>query len=66
MLAEPAETAHLRGPKRHAKTDKTDSRHLRMLVADGRVPLSWIPPRQACELRALLQLYRDQIGRAHV
>src|SRR5207244_4309574 len=45
LLAEPAETAHLRGPKRHAKTDKTDSRHLRMLVADGRVPLSWIPPR---------------------
>src|SRR6266700_3673823 len=30
-----------------------------MLVADGRVPLSWIPPRQVCELRALLQLYRD-------
>ena len=59
LLAEPAETAHLRGPKRHAKTDKTDSRHLRMLVADGRVPLSWIPPRQVCELRALLQLYRD-------
>ena len=29
LLAEPAETAHLRGPKRHAKTDKTDSRHLR-------------------------------------
>jgi len=40
LLAEPAEIAHLRGPKRHAKTDKTDSRHLRMLVADGRVPLS--------------------------
>jgi transposase len=59
LLAEPAETAHLRGPKRHAKTDKTDSRHLRMLVADGRVPLSWIPPRQVRELRALLQLYRD-------
>ena len=30
-----------------------------MLVADGRVPRSWIPPRQVCELRALLQLYRD-------
>jgi transposase len=59
LLAEPAETAHLRGPKRHAKTGKTDSRHLRMLVADGRVPLSWIPPRQVRELRALLQLYRD-------
>ena len=59
LLAEPAGTAHLRGPERHAKTGKTDSRHLRMLVAGGRVPLSWIPPRQVCELRALLQLYRD-------
>jgi len=26
-LAEPADTAALRGRKRHAKTDKTDSRH---------------------------------------
>ncbi len=59
LLAEPAQTAHLRGPKKHAKTDKTDARHLRVLVADGKVPCSWIPPEQACELRALLQLYRD-------
>jgi transposase len=59
LLAEPAETAQLRGPKKRAKTDKTDSRHLRTLVADGKVPASWIPPEQACELRALLQLYRD-------
>jgi transposase len=64
LLAEPAETAHSRGPKMHAKTDKTDSRHLRMLVADGKVPVSWIPPGQACELRALLQLYRD-LGEEH-
>jgi transposase len=28
-LAEPADTAALRGKKRHAKTDKTDTRHLR-------------------------------------
>jgi transposase len=28
-------------------------------VAEGRVPASWIPPQQVCELRALLQLYRD-------
>jgi transposase len=59
LLAEPAETAHLRGPKQHAKTDKTDSRHLRILVADGKVPTSWIPPEQACEPRVLLQLYQD-------
>src|SRR5256885_624438 len=37
-LAEPADTAFARGRKRHAKTDKTDSRHLRQLLADGRLP----------------------------
>lgn len=62
QLAEPAETAHQRGPKRRAKTDKTDktdARHLRTLLAQGRVPQSWIPPEQVTELRAVLQLYRD-------
>jgi transposase len=59
LLAEPAETAQLRGPKRRAKTDRTDARHLRTLVAEDRVPLSWIPPEQVNEMRALLQLYRD-------
>ena len=37
-LAEPADTAFARGRKRHAKTDKTDCRHLRMLLAEGRLP----------------------------
>ena len=37
-LAEPADTAFARGRKRHAKTDKTDARHLRMLLAEGRLP----------------------------
>ena len=46
LLAELAETAHQRGPKKRAKTDKTDARHLRALVAEGRVPASWIPPEQ--------------------
>jgi transposase len=59
LLAEPAETAHQRGPKKRAKTDKADARRLRELVVDGRVPVSWIPPGQVNELRALLQLYRD-------
>jgi transposase len=59
VLAEPAETADLRGSKKRAKTDRTDARHLRTLVADGRVPASWIPPAQVLELRALLQLYLD-------
>ena len=34
-LAEPADTAFARGRKRHAKTD---CRHLRMLLAEGRLP----------------------------
>ena len=59
LLAEPAETAHQRGPKKRAKTDKADARHLRTLVTEGRVPISWIPPEQVTELQALLQLYRD-------
>ena len=33
-----------RGRKRHAKTDKTDCRHLRMLLAEGRLPECWVPP----------------------
>ena len=45
-LAEPADTAAARGPKRRAKTDRTDARHLRELLAGGRLPESWIPPAQ--------------------
>jgi transposase len=45
-LAEPADTAAARGPKRRAKTDRTDARHLRELLAGGRLPESWIPPEQ--------------------
>jgi hypothetical protein len=50
-----ADTAALRGRKRHAKTDKTDARHLRTLVAEGRLPECWIPPAQILEYRALLR-----------
>jgi transposase len=58
-LAEPADTAFARGRKRHAKTDKTDSRHLRQLLAEGRLPECWIPPAQVLEARALLEAYHD-------
>ena len=58
-LAEPADTAFARGRKRHAKTDKTDSRHLRMLLAEGWLPECWIPPGRILECRALLELYHD-------
>jgi transposase len=58
-LAEPADTAFARGRKRHAKTDKTDSRHLRQLLAEGRLPECWVPPAQVLEARALLETYHD-------
>src|SRR5437867_10192705 len=58
-LAEPAGTAFGRGRKRHAKTGKTDARHLRMLLAEGRLPECWIPPGRILEARALLELYHD-------
>lgn len=57
-LAEPADTAALRGRKRHAKTDRTDARHLRQVLTDGRLPECWIPPGHVLECRALLELYR--------
>src|SRR5246500_5431398 len=56
-LAEPADTAFARGRKRHAKTDKTDCRHLRMLLAEGRLPECWIPPGRILECRAVLETY---------
>jgi transposase len=58
-VAEPADTAFARGRKRHAKTDKTDSRHLRELLAEGRLPECWIPPGHILECRALLETYHD-------
>jgi transposase len=58
-VAEPADTAFARGRKRHAKTDKTDARHLRQLLADGRLPECWIPPAQILECRALLEACHD-------
>jgi transposase len=58
-LAEPADTAFARGRKRHAKTDKTDCRYLRQLLAEGRLPECWIPPGHILEYRAMLELYND-------
>src|SRR6266851_4250587 len=58
-LAEPADTAALRGKKRHAKTDKTDTRHLRVHLLAGDLPESWIPPEHVLEARAVVRLYKD-------
>ncbi len=51
-LAEPAETAGLKGRKKRAKTDWADARHLRELLLDGRLPESWVPPGHLLDLRA--------------
>ena len=58
-LADPAETANLRGRKKRAKTDRADARHQRELLVAGRLPECWIPPTQVLEARALLQCYQD-------
>ena len=55
-LAEPAETAGLRGPKKRAKNDRADARHLRELLMVGRLPESWIPPEHILDLRARVRL----------
>ena len=58
-LAEPADTAALRGRKRHAKTDKADARHLRVHLMAGDLPECWIPPEHVLEARAVVRLYKD-------
>ena len=56
---QPADTAAARGRRRHAKTGKTGSRHLRELLAEGRLPQCWIPPSVILDCRALLETYHD-------
>jgi transposase len=56
-LAEPADTATLRGRKKRAKTDRADARLLRELLDQGRLPESWVPPAQVLEIRTLGRLY---------
>ena len=60
-LAEPAETAGLKGPKKRAKNDRADARHLRELLMVGRLPESWIPPDHVLDLRARVRL-RHELG----
>jgi transposase len=60
-LAEPAETATLRGSKRRAKTDRTDAQLLRELLEQGRLPQAWIPPAQLLELRVLVRLRKTLV-----
>jgi transposase len=55
-LAEPGDTAALKGHKKHAKNDRADARHLRELLMAGRVPESWIAPAHILDLRARVRL----------
>lgn len=56
-LAEPADTATQRGRKKRAKSDRSDARLQRELLAGGRLPESWIPPEHVLEVRTLGRLY---------
>ncbi len=56
-VAEPADTASARGRKKRAKTDRADARLIRDLLAEGRLPESWVPPQLVLEVRTLGRLY---------
>jgi Transposase len=60
-LAETTETRALRGKKRRAKTDRTDARWLRTLLAEGRLPEAWIPPAHVREWRTRTRLRRTLV-----
>jgi transposase len=60
-VAEPADTQAARGPKRRAKTDRSDCQLLRQLLHDGRLPESWIPPMVVLEWRERVRLYKTLI-----
>src|SRR5207237_10124271 len=61
VLAEPAETANLRGRKARAKTDRADARHLRELLQQGRLPEAWAPPEEILELRQRVRLRKTLV-----
>lgn len=60
-VAEPADTAALRGPKKRAKTDQLDAAHLRQLLLAGSIPESWIPPAHVLEARTKIRLYKTLV-----
>jgi transposase len=60
-LAEPADTQAARGRKRHAKTDRSDSRLLRDLLQQRRLPESWIPPTPVLEWRERVRLSKTLV-----
>jgi transposase len=66
LLAEPADTATLRGRKKRAKTDRADARLLRELLFQRRLPESWIPPQHVLEVRTLGRTYVDLMDERRV
>jgi transposase len=60
-LADPAELSERRGPKRRAKTDHADCELMVRLLAEGRLPESWIPPVHILELRTLVRLRKTLV-----
>ena len=65
-VAEPGDTQAMRGRKKHAKTDRTDARLLRDLLAAGDLPESWIPPEAVLEWRERCRLYKSLIDQRRV
>jgi transposase len=65
-LAEPADTQAARGRKHRAKTDRTDARLLRDLLAAGELPASWIPSEGVLEWRERVRLYVSLINQRTV
>jgi transposase len=51
----------LRGRKRRAKTDRQDALWLRELLAEGRLPESWIAPEHVRQWRSRLHLRKALI-----
>lgn len=60
-LADPAEVSVRRGKKRRAKTDRADARHLRQLLAEGRLPEAWLPPAHVCGWRTRTRLRKTLV-----
>jgi transposase len=58
-LADPAETQAARGRKKRAKTDRRDARLACQLLAEGRLPESWVPPSAVLEWRERARLYKS-------
>ena len=65
-VAEPADTQAARGRKHRAKTDRTDARLLRDLLAAGELPESWIPPEPVLEWRERVRLYKSLVDQRTV